>query len=87
MAVTDSRPQFAAPPSSRGFWVLARDHLLALVSVAVAVLLRVWLDPVLGDRSVFLLCVFAVLIAAAAGGIGPALIATLASVLGQPLYF
>jgi two-component system sensor kinase FixL len=80
MAATGSPSRIAASPSSTGHWGLARDHLLALICVAVAVALRMWLGPVLGDRSVFLLCVSAVLIAAVVGGIGPALVATIASV-------
>jgi two-component system sensor kinase FixL len=87
MATTDPQVRSGAPPRSRERWGLARNYLLALLSVAVAVLLRLWLDPILGDRSVFLLCVFAVLITAVVGGVAPALIATIASLLAVSLIF
>jgi two-component system sensor kinase FixL len=86
MAATDSPSRLAAATSSNGQWWLVRNHLLAIIGVAVAVLLRVWLGPTLDDRSVFPLCVFAVLIAAAVGGFGPALTATLASVLAVSVF-
>ena len=86
MTVTDTPSRLVATPHLRGNWGIARDHSVALIGVALAVLLRVWLGPVLGDRSVFLLCVFAVVVAAAVGGIGPALIATLASVLAVGIF-
>jgi PAS domain S-box-containing protein len=50
---------------------ILRRYLLAIVVVAVAILLRVWLDPIMGLQGVAIFLV-AIIVAAWIGGIGPA---------------
>lgn len=57
-------------------------YTVAVVSICLATVLRVYLDPTLGDRFPFATLFFAVLVSAGVGGFGPAL---LASALGSLL--
>jgi two-component system, LuxR family, sensor kinase FixL len=68
-------------------WLFVRRQVLryglAPLAVAIAILARVALTPILGDASPYLLFVPAVLVAAGLGGLGPGLLATgLSVVLG-----
>jgi signal transduction histidine kinase/uncharacterized protein YigA (DUF484 family) len=69
----------------------ARSPLLrygvACVAVALATATKVMLDPALGDHSPFLLFFGAVMVAAWFGGMGPALLATVASALVAAYFF
>ena len=56
-------------------------YLLAIIAVAVMAAVRVLLAPVLGDELPFITLFPAVFLAAWSGGFGPALLATVASVL------
>lgn len=55
---------------------VAYCYLVATAAVAVAALLRMWLDSVLGDTAPFLTFFLAVVVAAWIGGFGPAALAT-----------
>jgi K+-sensing histidine kinase KdpD len=52
---------------------------LALLAVAVALVLRLWLNPFIGLDAPFLTFFLAVMAAAAYGGFGPGLLAAFAS--------
>lgn len=57
----------------------ARDYLLALVAVLLALGLRYLLNPLLGHQGPFLILCLAIVVAAFYGGFGPAMFATLLS--------
>lgn len=59
---------------------------LSLAGVAIAVLVRLWLDPVLGDRLPFLTLFVAVVLAAWYGGRGPALLALVAGAIAAAFF-
>jgi two-component system sensor kinase FixL len=79
----------AAPSDANSWKELAREalrrpwavYLLALILVAVAFVLRALLAPTLGNQALYLFLVPPVLVAAVAGGWGPGIFATLASLV------
>jgi PAS domain S-box-containing protein len=64
-----------------------RGYAAALMLVAAAFLLRLAIDPLLGDRSPFLLFTLAVLIAGGGWGVGPGLFAVVISTLAGTFFF
>ena len=76
--------------SSRESRELSRSAILrygcAVVSIALATWLRVLLDPALGDRSAFATLLFAVLVTAWYGGVGPALLAVILGVFSADYF-
>src|SRR5437762_6186753 len=57
-------------------WRVSRAYLLTALAVAVSIPLRLLLDPVLGDKLVFVTVFPIVVVAAWCAGVGPALMAT-----------
>lgn len=89
--VNEARPISEATPQGRyGAGKELAQHslgyLLAVTLVAIAFLMRLLLQPILGDEVVYLLFVPAVLVASGVGGFGPGLIAVCLSDL-LALYF
>jgi K+-sensing histidine kinase KdpD len=58
----------------------AAPYVLSLAAVALAVIARVLLDPVLAERTIFLTVIVAVMFSAWYAGLRPALLALLARV-------
>ena len=56
-----------------------RQYIVAILAAVLAVLVRVLLDPLLGDNSAFVLAILAVVAAAWNGGLGPAVVCLLVS--------
>jgi diguanylate cyclase (GGDEF)-like protein len=71
-------PRHESPDSLRSFIL---QYGCAVVSVALATGIRLLLSPLLGDRSPFLIVLFAVLITAWYAGVRPALVATVLGLL------
>ena len=69
----------AGPPERAPFPLVG--YLVAVVSVAVAWAVRAWLDPILGREVPYITFFLAVAMAAWASGIGPAMLATLLSLI------
>ena len=73
----------AARPRQGGPW---SGYLVAIAAAAVSLALRLALEPVFHERTVFVLFVPAVLLAGAMGGMGPALLATALGLLGNLIF-
>ncbi|NNM71704.1 sensor histidine kinase [Enterovirga aerilata] len=74
------RPPGPAPAERADGGFDARPYLYAAILIGLGAAARLMLDPLLGDRAVFLFFVPALLVGAAGGGIVPCLIATLLGV-------
>src|SRR5690349_18891027 len=65
----------APPPTPRRLWSTAQAYAMAVVWVAFAILVRLALDPILGNRYTYTTVFLAVLASAAMSGRGPGLFA------------
>src|SRR5690348_9477123 len=64
-----------------------REYGIAILAVLSALLLRALMDPVLGDRLPYYLLYFAVMAAAAFGGLGPGLVTVAVGFIGATYFF
>jgi PAS domain S-box-containing protein len=80
-----SKLSWPAPPEQYSRRVLTR-YISALSIITLAVLIRLWLDPVLG-RSGFAIFLTGMLIAAWVGGVGPSLISQTLILFAQAWWF
>jgi two-component system, LuxR family, sensor kinase FixL len=76
MKVPDTHARHALPGVPVPRWPGAMQYGLAPIAVALALAVRVALQPLLGDEAPYLFFVPAVLVAASLGGLGPGLLAT-----------
>jgi PAS domain S-box-containing protein len=83
MTSSSGSPSRAIPELSRAFLL---RYGFAVGSIALATWVRVLLDPVLGDQSPFPTLLFAVLLTAWYGGVGPALVAALLGLLSADYF-
>ncbi len=83
MTSSSGSPSRASPELSRAFLL---RYVFAVGSIALAIWVRVLLDPVLGDQSPFPTLLFAVLLTAWYGGVRPAFVAVLLGVLSADYF-
>lgn len=72
---------------NRGAWVTARPYVWASLGLIIATLVRLALDPLLGDRQAFMTYMAALIATAWLGGVGPALFVLFASVPMATFFF
>ena len=77
----------AGSATGRGVWIIVRPYVWAFLGLVVATLVRLALDPLLGDRQAFMTYMAALIATAWLGGVGPSLLVLLASVPLATFFF
>lgn len=68
-------------------WRLGIDYGVSLLSVVIATLIRIWLDPILGEGTPFATFTFSIMFAAWYSGMGPALLAMALGFISAAYFF